>query len=161
MNALSTQELAQACRIFLDVAYPDGLASIPGRLHPYADIPPDAPIGDYLPGGSLAAGVVQDLSKSKTSLPGYAFRLGSAKYPHLKLRIQLMDFHQRDVWVYSVDTHDRFHRAIQHPNEQEAEAWRQLVEQNRTLKHQIEEALSLAGFLTPTSLLRLDLTTPA
>jgi hypothetical protein len=163
-TALSTftqQDFAQACRLFLELAYPDGAATVPERLRPYCDIAPEAPLDDFLPNGTHARGIAEDLSKHKTGSPGYAFRLGSARYPHLKLRLHRVDHHGREVWVYSVDTHDRFHRAIQHPNAEEAEAWRQLVEQNRTLKHQIEQALSLAGFLTPTSLLRLDLTSPA
>jgi hypothetical protein len=159
LETIVTQDFARACRIFMALAYPDGVATVPERLRLFCDIGAERTMDDFLPSSPLCTGVTQDLSKLKTGTPGYAFRLGSAKFPHLKLRIQRMDFHQRDVWVYSVDTHDR--RAIEHPNAEEAEAWRQLVEQNRQLKHQIEEALACAGFLTPKSLLKLDLTAPA
>jgi hypothetical protein len=64
------------------------------------------------------------------------------------------------VWVYSVDTHDRFLQATQHMTAEEAETWKKLVETNRQLKYQIEEALAAAGYLTPVSLLRIDLNTP-
>ncbi len=161
MQALVAQDFAQACRIFMELAYPGGCETVPERLRPYCDIAVESPLEDFNPGAPLSTSVALDLSTLAPGTPGYAFRLGSANYPHLKLRIQIMDFHQRDVWVYSVDTHDRFHRAIEHPDAEEAEAWKQLIEQNRNLKHQIEEALALAGFLTPKSLLTLDLTAPA
>lgn len=161
VEALTTPDLAQACRIFMGLAYPDGPESIPERRRPYHDPDSDAPIETYLPPAPLSTGIVQDLSMLKGGIPGYEFRLGSTHYPHLKLRIQRVEFHHRDVWVYSVDTHDHFHQAAKDVNPEDAEAWRRLVEQNRALKHRIEEALALAGFLTPKSLLRLDLTSPA
>jgi hypothetical protein len=98
------------------------------------------------------------LSKRAGGLVGYEFRLGSAQYPHLKLRVQQIELHDQYVWVFSVDTHDGFHRATQFLNGEEADAWRVLVENNRALKHQIEEALGQEGFLTPVRLLRIDLT---
>jgi hypothetical protein len=157
---LSRQDLAPACRIFLKYAYPDGVATIPAPKMPYYEIPTDHPIEEYLPPAKNAIGVCQDLSKTRGGVPGYEFRLGSATFPYLKLRIQTMDFHQREVWVYSVDTHDHFHQASQHLSAEDAAAWRKIIEQNRTLKQQIEEALAAAGFLTPKNLLKLDLTSP-
>jgi hypothetical protein len=74
------------------------------------------------------------------------------------LRVQQIELHDQYVWVFSVDTHDGFHRATQFLNGEEADAWRVLVENNRALKHQIEEALGQEGFLTPVRLLRIDLT---
>ena len=78
----------------------------------------------------------------------------------MKLRIQIVEFHERKVWVHSVDTHDQFFRATQHLSPDEANAWRTLTEQNRSLKYRIEEVLAQAGFLTPKSLLQIDLTAP-
>jgi hypothetical protein len=157
---LSTQDLAPACRIFLSIAYPDGPATIPPQKRAYEDIGPAADVASYLPPSKNALGVCKDLTKSKVGLQGYEFRLGSATFPHLKLRIQVMDFHGKEVWVYSVDTHDQFHHASQHPTEEEAVRWRSITEQNRKAKYEIEVALASAGFLTPKHLLRLDLTSP-
>jgi len=157
---LSTQDLAQACRIFLSIAYPDGLHSIPAAKQPYYEIPADALVVDYLPPSKNAIGLCQDLSKTKAGIPGYEFRLGSMSFPHLKLRIQNMEFHHTEIWVYSVDTHDHFHHASQHLTAEEAEVWQRITEQNRTLKHQIEGALAAGGYLTPKNLLKLDLTSP-
>lgn len=157
VDTFSLQDLAQACRIFMEIGYPEG-CTIPEAKRAYADIGPEARLEDYLPPAAAAEKVCQDLSKLKGGLRGYEFRLGSAAHPHLKLRIQPVEVHERPVWVFSVDTHDRFLQAAQHQDPDEAQKWRELVEQNRQLKHQIEDALSLAGFLTPKGLLRFDLT---
>jgi hypothetical protein len=164
VESLTTRALAEACRVFMAQAYPGGAESIPANKQLYNAISLDRPIEDFLPPATGATCVCQDLSKRSGGLIGYEFRLGSAHYPHLKLRVQLVDCHDQKIWVYSVDTHDGFHRATQFLNDDEAAAWRDLVERNRTLKHQIEEALGRAGFITPVRLLRIDLTpstTPA
>lgn len=144
----------------MELAYPGGAGTIPENKRSYGDIPNDASIDAYLPPAPFALAVCQDLSKLEGGLRGYEFRLGSAVHPHLKLRVQPMDFHDRAVWVFSVDTHDRFLLATQHLDPEEAQKWHDLVAHNRTLKHQIEDALALAGFLTPKGLLQVDLTSP-
>src|ERR1022692_4180537 len=160
VDAFTTQDLALACQLFLELAYPDGTDTIPDSKRTYCNIPSDASIDDFLPPAKIATTVCQDLRKLKGAVRGYEFRLGSKLHPHLKLRIQIVDFHDRDVWVYSVDTHDHFFQVTQNLNPEEAKAWRLLVEQNRSLKHCIEDALAAAGFLTPKSLMKLDLTAP-
>ena len=72
-----------------------------------------------------------------------------------------MDFHQREVWVFSVDTHDRLLLAMPHLDPTQCQKAREIVEQNCRLKQQIEDALSLAGFLTPKGVLKFDLTSAA
>jgi hypothetical protein len=162
VDALTIQHLALACRRFMDLAYPDGPDSIPDAKRLYFQMTPDGALADYLPPGAAAAGICQDLAKLKGGVRGYEFRLGSTIHPHLKLRVQLMNFHERDIWVYSVDTHDRFViQATKHLSAEHAEQWRLMVEKNGALKHEIEEALAQAGFVTPKGLLRLDLTGPA
>lgn len=158
VDALAIQDLSLACRLFMELAYPDGIHTIPASKRPYANIPSEGSIEDYLPPAKLAVSLCQNLSLLKGGTRGYEFRLGSARHPHLKLRIQLVDFHEQDVWVYSVDTHDRFFHATQNLSPEDGAAWRTLVEQNRSLKHAIEEALALAGQLTPKGLLQFDLT---
>jgi hypothetical protein len=37
-------------------------------------------------------------------------RLGSAHFPHLKLRVEKMHDRQIARWVFMVDTHDKFPR---------------------------------------------------
>lgn len=158
VEALTVHDLASACRIFMGLSYPEGADSIPESKRPFSNISVDGCIADYLPPGSFSAGICQDLSPIPGGAPAYAFRLGSARHPHLKLRVQLLNFHQRDVWVFSVDTHDRVAiQAIKHLNAEEAEIWRALAESNTGLKQRIEEAFALAGHLTPTSLLKVDL----
>jgi hypothetical protein len=72
-----------------------------------------------------------------------------------------MDVRDREVWVYSVDTHDTFNRATQTLSAEDAAAWKAITDQNRTLKNCIEQALAQAGYLTPVALLRIDLTPAA
>lgn len=145
----------------MSLAYPDGAASIPASKRCYHELPADSTIADYLPPAAKSTSICQDLAKRAGGLVGYEFRLGSEHYPHLKLRVQLVDCHEHKLWVYSVDTHDGFHHATQFLNDEEAAAWRALVDRNRALKHQIEDALGKAGFITPVRLLRIDLTAPA
>jgi hypothetical protein len=158
VHVLPIQDLAQACRIFMELAYPEGADTVPVNKRPFCDIPSDAVLESYLPPAPLARAVCQDLSKLKGGLRGYEFRLGSSIHPHLKLRIQPMDFHDRDVWIYSVDTHDRFLLATPQLDAAEGQKFRDLMEHNRQLKYRIEDALALAGFLTPKGVLQIDLT---
>jgi hypothetical protein len=159
VETLTIQDLASACRIFMGLSYPGGADSIPADRRPYFNISANAPIADFLPTGIFSTGVCQDLSRVHGGMPAYEFRLGSTLHPHLKLRIQLLHFHERDVWIFSVDTHDRCAiQAIKHLNAEEAEAWRILAEGNTSLKQQIEEAFASAGYMTPTTLLKIDLT---
>jgi hypothetical protein len=158
--ALTMADLAFMCRRFMEIAYPAGAATIPANRRPYFEMPGDGAIADYLPPAAFAVGICQDLSKVKGGHRGYEFRLGSAHHPHLKLRVQLIAFHEREVWVYSVDTHDHIVvEASKHLIPEHQAQWRELVEKNSRLKHEIEDALAFAGHLTPRSLLRLDLTT--
>ena len=158
---LTMQDLASAGRLFMELAYPDGPTTIPEKKRPYFEMPSAASIADYLPPAAFAAGICQGLSKTKAGVPGYEFRLGSSLHAHLKLRVQRMPYQQREVWVYSVDTHDRVvAQAARHLNSTDQAHWRELVEKNGLLKKEIEDALALAGHLTPRSLLRLDLTAP-
>jgi len=158
VETLAIKDLASACRIFMGLSYPDGPDSIPDIKRPYYNISTDSSIADYLPPGVFSVGICQDLSKLKGGIPGYEFRLGSSAHPHLKMRVQHMSFHQREVWVFSVDTHDHVLQAVNSLGAEHAAAWRILVEKNSVLKHQIEQALAVAGHFTPCSLLKLDLT---
>jgi hypothetical protein len=158
VETLTIRDLASACRIFMGLSYPDGRDSIPDIKRPYCDMTPESSIADFLPPGPFSVGICQDLSKLKGGIPGYEFRLGSSVHPHLKMRVQVISLHKGEVWVFSVDTHDRFVlQAVKHLSAENAEAWRILVRKNSVLKHQIEEALALAGLITPRSLLKLDL----
>jgi hypothetical protein len=112
VETLAIQDLASACRIFMGLSYPDGPDSIPDTKRPFYNITADGSIADYLPPGVFSVGICQDLSKLKGGIPGYEFRLGSSAHPHLKMRVQLMSFHQREVWVFSVDTHDHVLQSV-------------------------------------------------
>jgi hypothetical protein len=159
LETLSIHDLASACRTFMAISYPGGAESIPDAKRPYFTMTDECNVADFLPPGRLAVGICQDLSKAKGGVPGFEFRLGSAGHPHLKLRVELVNLHEHDVWVYSVDTHDRFAlQAVKNLSPQEAETWRALLEKNSALKKQIEAAFADGGLFTPTSILKVDLT---
>ena len=160
MDALTTHDLAHACRIFMDLAYEGGADTMPASKRPYFEMDVDGLLEDFLPPAKCAASVCQELPVRDGVKHGYEFRLGSANYPHLKLRVQRVALREREVWVYSVNTHDGFQQATKYFTSEEADAWRLKVEQNRTLKYEIEKALTLAGYVTPKELLQIDLPTP-
>jgi hypothetical protein len=153
MPGLCPNLLGQACRIFLTMAYPEGKSTIPATKRAYLDIcfedPLEAllrpPVCQVLPrvsdvGGTPIAGI-----------RGYAFRLGSSTFPHLKL--QVVGQNDEEL-VFSVDTHDQVRVPPNHPD---APAWAQIQTANRKLKEEIERAWEAAGLLTFNALLRREL----
>ena len=94
MNELSTRELAVACRIFMDLAYPEGVRTIPEFKLPFFEMTAEHSLIEFLPPAPRSVGVSKTLSRNAGGMFGYEFRLGSATYPHLKLRVQSMDLHQ-------------------------------------------------------------------
>src|SRR5438552_9438547 len=104
MQELTTPVLAQACRIFMGLAYPEGPSSIPDKKRPYYEIPLDQPVTAFVPPATCAGGVCQESRSEKGTLCGYAFRLGSSGFPHLKLRLQLVNLSNRPTWVFMVDS---------------------------------------------------------
>ena len=166
MPGLCADLLGQACRIFLRLAYPSGESGIPATKRAYLDIsdepdwepllkPPVCqvlprltclgdPSFDPLPGSGKG-------QEERAGIRGYAFRLGSHVFPHLKLQV----VGQSDgELVFSVDTHDQVRVPLGHPD---AAAWAQVQAANRQLKEEIEHAWEAAGLLTFNALLRREL----
>src|SRR5438067_13307431 len=108
MQQLTNLLLARACRIFMALAYPEGLSSIPAKKRPYFDLPAEQPATAFLPPAACAVGVGQEVRGDNGTLCGYDLRLGSAGFPHLKLRVQLVMLNSHFAWVYLVDTPDDF-----------------------------------------------------
>jgi hypothetical protein len=157
MSELSSEQLSRACRLFMDLAYPEGVAMIPPKKRPYYHMPADAALADYLPPAPQASGICQDLSQKHEGQRGYELRLGSMHFPHMKLRVHEVNQRGKSVWVYSVDSHDAFSRSAYAPPDShpDAAAWRTLQERNASLKSRIEEAFEAAGLLTFKGLLRM------
>jgi hypothetical protein len=135
------------------LAYPEGETSIPATKRAYREIAvePDLepwlkpPVCQVLPrlsdlGGTPVAGI-----------RGYAFRLGSCGFPHLKLQVV---GNSDGELVFSVDTHDQVRVPANHPD---AAGWAQIQAANRKLKEEIERAWEAAGLLTFNALLRREL----
>ena len=158
MQPLTQQQLARVCRLFMEHAYADALDKIPPKKKAYLDMPEEGELADYLPPAPAAAGIVEDMAKRKQGPVGFELRLGCAHFPHLKLRVQHMDYHGQKIWVHMVDTHDAFFsKFAQDPSHPEAGECRRIAELNSKLKRAIETALDQAGYLTPNALLRLGL----
>ena len=153
MPLLSTSLLASACRIFLDAAYADE-ASIPEHKRPYGRIPADGMIADYLPPALQALGICQKLGDD-----WYTFRLGSARYANLKMKVQCVAEGGVCHCVFAVDTHDAFSKEMSQPppGHPDAAAWKDLQVANRALKEKIEAGWDAAGILTHNGLLRTEL----
>lgn len=155
--------LARACRVFMRHAYPDGPETIPPKKRVYADLPETEPVENYLPPAPAAEEVGQVIFGANHGIRGYALRLGSARFPHLKLKLQLVDFNNSTAWVFMVDTHDAFSKSNFYPppDHPDAAAWSALQTANRELKSCIETALEQEGLVTFHGLLRGESTKPA
>lgn len=146
MKGLTTALLTQACRIFLNRAYPQGPETIPSSTKRFLTLHADEPLESV-----LIPPICQALPQREGGGSGYALRLGSARHPHLKL--QIVD--QKDAGlIFSVDTHDGFSLDSSHPD---AARWAELQAANRRLKEDIERAWEEAGLLTFNALLRREL----
>ncbi|MSU77092.1 MAG: hypothetical protein EXS16_03240 [Gemmataceae bacterium] len=154
----TTRDLAQACRIFLELAYPAGSASIPVAVRSCLEIAPDAAVTDYLPPAPLSLPVCKELIPEKVGTVGFAFRLGRDGYRHLKLRVQQKDHRGQMLWVFSVDTHDKNLLAHESESAAEVERMQAVKKRNAEIKVAIEKAFDRANLLSPTELLRIDLT---
>lgn len=148
MTELTTALLGRACRIFLAQAYPGGPETMPAAKRRYLDLPPDAPLEPL-----LGPPVGQPLKTAEGRVRGYALRLGSTDFPHLKL--QAVNCNGGDGWVFAVDTHDAIPLA---PDDPDVERWRALQAANRRCKEAIELAWEADGLLTFQGLLRRETT---
>lgn len=159
MPALPSPLLRQACRLFLELAYPDGPQSIPERRRAYLDLPADERIGDFVPPAPAAAGIAKEIYRDSGDPCGFEFRLGSNHFPHLKLRLQEVEHNGQACWVFMVDTHDAFSKESRFPppDHPDAERWLALQGLNRELKERIEAVFEQHGLTTVNALLRGDL----
>ena len=161
MQQVTTEVLARACHAFMRLAYPSGPADIPANKRVYYQLPLDRPVDEFLPPAGAAESIVQIIPAEGGGLRGWAFRLGSARYPHLKLKLQKVDHNHTPTWVFMVDTHDKMPLSALPVDHPDAAAWAELQTANRQLKEQIEQALEAAGLTTFNSLLRSELARPS
>src|SRR5689334_1678607 len=107
MCGLTSTVLGRACRTFLTMAYPSGPSTIPPNRRIFLELTPDQNLEPL-----LKPPLCEVLRTPQGSLRGYAFRLGSAVYPHVKLQVTN---HDRDAdCIFAVDTHDAFHLEPNH-----------------------------------------------
>jgi hypothetical protein len=147
MKELTTALLGQACRTFLTLAYPSGTDSIPAPKSGFLNLNGNGPVD-----GVLIPSICQTLRTEFGGFRGYAIRLGSSVYPHLKL--QVVRHEASDTWLFAVDTHDNIQLD---PNDPDADRLARIQQANRELKEQIEHAWEQEGLLTFNGLLRREL----
>jgi hypothetical protein len=146
MSELPVPLLGHACRVFLGYAYPGGPETVPVSKRSFLHITADQPLGPL-----LRAPLCQTLGRPSEAARGYAWRLGSATYPHLKL--QAVDCSGDGTWVFAVDTHDTLRLR---PDDPDAAGWAEIRASNQQLKQEIERAWEADGLLTFNALLRRD-----
>jgi hypothetical protein len=147
MKELTTSLLGRACRTFLTLAYPDGPESIPVPKNGFLNLHCDGPVEE-----ALVPTLCQTLRTECGGFRGYALRLGSAVYPHLKL--QVVHHEASDTWLFAVDTHDNLQLDADDPD---ADRLARIQVANRELKEAIERAWEREGLVTFNGLLRREL----
>ena len=159
MQELTTSLLAQACRLFMGLAYPEGPGAIPPKKLLYYDLTVEQPLAAFLPPAACALGVCQESCDERGVPNGYAFRLGSSGFAHLKLRLQRVKLNDDSAWVFMVDTHDSYSKGspMPPPGHPDAKPWLMLQNANRILKEKIEKAFEQNGLATVNSILRHEL----
>ncbi len=139
LDQITSAMLAEAMRIYLDIAYPDG--EPPAHVQAMARVDPDAPLEAALGGEYVDA---RPLRPGSELVGKYLWRLGNARYPHMKLGLERCS--EGDDFVFVVDTHDR-----DLPLDSEAydsPEYQELIRHNARLKHLIETRFHLAGLPT-------------
>ncbi len=147
MKGLTASQLSLACRTFLTLAYLGDEQRIPPTRRPYFTITDDQPLGPL-----LGPPVGEEVRGPRGALRGYALRLGSVVYPHLKL--QAICDEEDGPCIFMVDTHDELRLTDNHPD---APRWKEIQQANRRLKEAIEREWEAAGLLTFNGLLRREL----
>jgi hypothetical protein len=147
MKGLKAALFGRACRTFLRLAYRDGPAAVPPGKSAFLQIPADEPLEPF-----LRPPICEVLHTPEGRCRGYAFRLGSSGYPHLKL--QAVSHDGGINYLFAVDTHDAFKLDPAHPD---AVGWKKLQLANQELKVQIERAWEQEGLPTFNGLLRREL----
>jgi hypothetical protein len=161
MQRLTTDLVAQACRIFFSLAYPGGDATIPAAKQRLLQLPAGLEMVQVVETEASMSGCCQVIPSGTGGVRAVLVRLGCCHYPNLKLKAQLIQDGQESDWLFSVDTHDAFSSTsfLPPPEHPEAPAWRSLQAANVALKEKIEAAWDKAGLLTFNGLLRRDLPT--
>jgi hypothetical protein len=130
--------LRRAAEIYLDLAYPAGV--LPEVVRRRLNWPQGAAADQLLSGPPFErAGKVPG-----RQTPIYALRLGNHHYPHMKLQIQPWPNHAG--FMLSVNTHDQVAGVTL--NGPDADAFRELQDENQRLKERIEAAWDQAGLPT-------------
>lgn len=138
-----TRTLREAVRIYLAGAYPRGVPAAAERFMP----PLGARPGEWLMGDPV--------ERTPPEAPlgevrSFALRMGNEQYPHMKLRLTRVPAH--DLYVFGVDSHDAFLRAI--PGSDDEGALESLKRHNAAIAAAVAAAMDAAGLPTERSFLR-------
>lgn len=136
LAALTAETVAQAIRIYQDLAYGIGR---PRRQQEATDA---------LPAGGIEALLALFHKEQQETVPGhpchrYTMRLGNRNYPFMKLLLQ--EHLIAGEFYFGVDTHDQMEIKPDYPD---YEQWLAVRRFNRELKRQIEQGFEQAGLDT-------------
>lgn len=135
LSELTPEQFRKALEIYVERAWPDG--KVPARCRLDCS------------GLRTAADVLGLFVRETRPNPGgdefrhFVIRLGNHRYPHMKMA--LMEFVERDTFIWAVDTHDR---AQVEPGSKDWDAWQDLRLHNLRTKARIEAAWRRAGIPT-------------
>jgi hypothetical protein len=150
MDGPPSSLFSRACRIFLTLAYPEG--KVPDSRRPFLHLAEDAELEPLLQPPICERLASRDYLERR----GYAFRLGSTVFPHLKL--QVLWHPETGQWLFAVDTHDAIFLPSNYPDQEQLRRLNELKTKNRQLKERIERAWEEDGLLTFSAILRRALT---
>jgi hypothetical protein len=171
MDRLTTDQVREACRIFLSLAYAGGAGGVPESKRFLLALPSGASALEFLGTQESAKSCCQVTSGKADGKKALLIRLGCSHYPHLKLKAQgcpppdptegRIGDDGSPEHVFSVDTHDAFSSSqfFPPPGQAEAESWREIQGKNAALKQVIEAAWEEAGIQTFNAILRRGLAT--
>jgi len=139
LEAITSRLLREATDLYLAVAYRD--EAPPERVLEIAAVDPSAPLAAALESGRVERIACPDHPGMTDK---YRWRLGNARYPHMKLGLERCS--DADDFVFMVDTHDRDFPvgspALQSPE------FRDLLSYNAEIKRAIEARWREAGIPT-------------
>lgn len=138
------QQITQAIRIYLDIAYGN---QVPQPIQSF--IPPD----DFTPARWLMSDFIErdfERESPNCKVRSFALRMGNTIYPHMKLRITLPP--NATKYLFQVDSHDGVLTAPS--GSADVGALEELKRYNSTLVEQMSASMDSAGLPTERGYLR-------
>ncbi len=139
LENVTSELLGEAVAVYLRIAYPEG--GLSEAVRERAGLPAGARGAELLGEARFervpSEAAVEDADR-------FNLRLGNARYPHMKLGIDRVS--KTDEYVLVVDCHDKHFAALVRDGEQSR--YCELLDFNRRVQHEVEQAWTEAGLPT-------------